>query len=136
MLSDDRLSHSQEMFCQYYSQGLPKLESALKAGYSKKSAPQQASRLLNTDKIKERIEELKKPIIEKFDITRERIAKNILKIAEPSEKDLLFTKKCDILKANELLMKLFGVSEPEKKELKITDMPDYKIVIGGVIESD
>lgn len=136
MMPNDRLSPKMELFCQYYTQDLSPLESALKAGYSQKSAGEQASRMLNNNKVKERIAQLRKPIQDMLNINRERIARNILKIAEPSEKDLPFTSKRDILQANKQLTELFGLAEAEKKELKITDMPDYKIVIGGVIESD
>ena len=136
MMPEDRLSDMQEKFCQNYILGMSQIDCALKAGYSAKTAHSIASTLLNNIKIKKRIAELKIPVSKELNITRERLAKNLLKIAEPEGDDIALTRKSDIIKATELLTKMFGLAEAEKQEVKITDMPDYKIIIDGTIKHD
>lgn len=63
-----KLRPQQEQFCREYLSTMPLngTQAAIRAGYSKKTAESQASRLLSSVKIQERIEELKKKSISKL----------------------------------------------------------------------
>ena len=118
-----KFTAKQERFCQYYINCMNATEAAIKAGYSKKTANRIAAENLSKLDIINRLKELQKPLSDELNITRERIARNILKIAEPVEKvidvenGVFPTKDADVLKANELLAKMFGFNEPEKLDL-------------------
>jgi len=119
----NKLTAKQERFCQEYINCLNGTEAAIKAGYSAKTAKGMAIENLSKHTICERLKVLQKPIADQLNITRERIARNILKIAEPEHKEIdpengiYPTKESDILKANELLAKMFGFNEPDKLDL-------------------
>lgn len=118
-----KLTPKQERFCQEYVNCMNGTEAAIKSGYSAKTAKEMAMENLTKPHISERLKELQKPIADQLNITRERIARNILKIAEPDNKvidpenGIFPTKESDILKANELLAKMFGFNEPDKLDL-------------------
>lgn len=112
----DLINDKQERFCKEYIIDFNATKAAIRAGYSVKTAENQASRLLSFDKIKKYIDNLKKPIEKKLEITRERIANNFLKYAEINP-DGDIVKTSDVLKANEQLSKMFGLYEPEKLNL-------------------
>lgn len=139
------LKEKKERFCIEYSTCFNATESAIKAGYSKKTARSIGQRLLTNVDIQNRLKELQKPIADQLNITRERIARNILKIAEPDNKvidpenGVFPTKESDILKANELLAKMFGFNEPDKIDMtskgeSIKPDAPYQIIISGVIK--
>ena len=139
------LKEKKERFCIEYATCFNATESAIKAGYSKKTARSIGQRLLTNVDIQKRLKELQKPIADKLNITRERIARNILKIAEPDNKHIdiengiLPTRDSDILKANELLAKMFGFNEPDKIDLtskgeSVKPLPPYQIIISGQIK--
>jgi len=120
-------------------------EAAIKAGYSPRIAKETAATNITKHNIINRLKELQKPLADELCITRERIARNILKIAEPDNKTIdpengIFpTKESDILKANELLAKMFGFNEPEKIDMtskgeSIKPDAPYIINISGVIK--
>jgi phage terminase small subunit len=112
----DIINDKQERFCKEYIIDFNAKQAAIRAGYSEKTAENQASRLLSFVKIKKYIDNLKKPIEKKLEITRERIANNFLKYAEINpDGDVI--KTSDVLKANEQLSKMFGLYEPEKLNL-------------------
>lgn len=118
-----KLTARQERFCQEYLNCLNGTESAIKAGYSAKTARQIADENLSKPYIITRLKQLQKPVTEALNITRERIARNILNIAEPAERKpnpengIYPVRDADILKANELLSKMFGFNEPDKIDL-------------------
>jgi phage terminase small subunit len=64
-----QLNHKQERFCQEYLKDQNGTQAATRAGYSEKTANEQASRLLANVNIKARIAELMAPIAEAAGIT-------------------------------------------------------------------
>lgn len=142
-----KLTPKQERFCQEYVNCMNGTEAAIKAGYSAKTAQVIATENLLKPMIINRLKELQKPIADQLNITRERIARNILKIAEPDNKiidpenGIFPTKESDILKANELLAKMFGFNEPDKLDLtskgeSIVRTPRPVIIAGEPVDAE
>ena len=142
-----KLTAKQERFCQEYVNCMNGTESAIKAGYSAKTAQVIATENLLKPMIINRLKELQKPVADQLNITRERIARNILKIAEPDNKiidpenGIFPTKESDILKANELLAKMFGFNEPDKLDLtskgeSIVRTPRPVIIAGEPVDAE
>ena len=82
-----KLSDQREAFCQSYVICHNKTQAAKDAKYSKKTAGSQGQRLLKNVEIQKRIAELEKPIVEKLDITAERVMTELANIAffDPAE---------------------------------------------------
>jgi phage terminase small subunit len=118
MAKGEVLTSKQAKFCEYYARGMSVAEAAIKAGYKESTAAVTGFQNLQKPLVKSKVEELKALVAKSLEITRERIARNILRIAEPDINDP--TKKSDVLKANELLIKLYGLAEAEKKDVNIT----------------
>jgi phage terminase small subunit len=79
-----KLTHLQELFCQYYAVSGNGAESVRMAGYKAQKAPfdaVQASTLLDNPLIKARIEEIRKPLFKKLEITKERTMQEIARLA-------------------------------------------------------
>jgi phage terminase small subunit len=70
-----------EIFCQEYVARFNGTQAAIKAGFSPKTADQQASRLLTKVKIKERVEELKVKREKRLEVTADKVIKEIARIA-------------------------------------------------------
>ena len=86
----ENLTDRQKLFCtEYLSTKFNGTQAAINAGYSAKTADQQASRLLTNVKIIEFVESLKADLGYKLGITRERIAKELAKIAFYDPRKLL-----------------------------------------------
>lgn len=77
----DDLNESQKAFCRHYVYDWNGTRAAIKAGYSKNSAPQQASRLLSNDNIKSYINSIKHNLEELTGISRLKVAKEYAKLA-------------------------------------------------------
>lgn len=82
-LNNDR----HELFCQYYVTEINgklynKTQSAIKAGFSEKTASSQASRLLKNVNIRRRIEEIKKEVLDQLEIDKLYVLKKYKKIVD------------------------------------------------------
>ena len=75
------LNPKQQRFCEEYIIDLNATQAAIRAGYSKKTADSQASRLLTNVKVKEYICVLQQKIQNKTGITAERVLNELAKIA-------------------------------------------------------
>lgn len=75
------LSEKQLIFCKEYMTDFNATRSAIRAGYSEKSAHVQANRMLKNDKVKTYIAKHKAERIEKLDITAENVLKEIANVA-------------------------------------------------------
>lgn len=75
------LAEQQEMFCQEYLIDLNGRQAAIRAGYSAKTAAQQAARLLTNVKVISRIEELKKTRLERININADVVIQHLAAIA-------------------------------------------------------
>lgn len=87
MAKGKKLTHKQELFCEYYIECLNASEAAKKAGYKESSAPVIGHRWLRDDRIKDRIRLSQKRHQTKLDITVEMILKELWNIAnlDPAE---------------------------------------------------
>jgi len=85
-LSNDR----QEMFCRaYLANGLNAKAACIAVGYSIKGAEVQAARLLGSAKVQARIAQLQAPIIEKLEITTERVLNETAMVAFSRATDVM-----------------------------------------------
>jgi len=78
---NDALSDKQERFCQEFVIDLNATQAAIRAGYSKKTAEQQGSRLLSNVKVAEKIDALKLARTQRTEITADFVLREILKLA-------------------------------------------------------
>lgn len=78
-----------ERFCREYAISFNATQSAIKAGYSKKTAKSFGSELLTFPDVKGRLKELIKPKNEKLEITADRIRKEMAALAFSDIRDLL-----------------------------------------------
>lgn len=78
---EDKLTEKQKLFAYYYIQSFNGTQSAIKAGYSSKSAFVEASRQLKNDKVRELIEELKKDFSDNIGLTTQMVVNRHAKIA-------------------------------------------------------
>lgn len=79
----------QENFCLEYIKDFNGTQAAIRAGYSKKTANEQAVRLLANISVQKRISELKARAIQKTDITLKRVLDELGKIAFSNISDFL-----------------------------------------------
>ena len=79
----------QEQFCQEYLKDLNGTKAAERAKYSKKTACEQASRLLANVKIQQRIAELKKKREERTKVTQDRVVKELALLGFSDLKDYI-----------------------------------------------
>ncbi|MGL4675256.1 MAG: terminase small subunit [Wohlfahrtiimonas sp.] len=84
-----KLNDRQEMFCLEFIKDLNATQAAIRAGYSKKTAEQQASRLLTVVKIKTRIDELKSKRNERLQVGADYVLKRLVEIDEMDVLDIL-----------------------------------------------
>ncbi len=75
-----KLSPKQETFSRQYVIDLNGTQAAIRAGYSKRTAKEQATRLLTNVHVRQFIKELRKTLSEKTDITAERVLRELEKI--------------------------------------------------------
>lgn len=81
MKENDKLSKKQLIFCKEYLVCMNATESAIKAGYSQKSAYSQGVRLLKDARIKQYVDKRLMDRAEKLDITPNRILEELGHIA-------------------------------------------------------
>lgn len=84
-----KLNDRQEIFCLEFIKDLNATQAAIRAGYSKKTAEQQASRLLTVVKIKTRIEELQSKRNERLKVDADYVLKRLVEIDEMDVLDIL-----------------------------------------------
>lgn len=76
------LKDKQEIFCQEYMIDLNATQAAIRAGYSKKTASVQGSRLLTNVNVLTRIEELKKERSEKLHLDADWVLRRLMQISD------------------------------------------------------
>lgn len=81
MIKDNDLTEKQLMFCKEYLVSMNSTESAIKAGYSEKTAGSQGSRMLKNVKVRAYIDEYLQERASKLDITANRILEELGHIA-------------------------------------------------------
>lgn len=78
------LNDKQERFCQEYVIDLNATQAAIRAGYSKKTADVQGSRLLANVKVASRVEELKAKVNAKLELTQEWVLEHLKEVVAKS----------------------------------------------------
>lgn len=77
-----KLTDKQELFCQEYLVDLNGLHAAIRAGYSKKTAQEQSSRLLRNVKVQERVSKLQEKRLKKIEVDQDYVLKTIIDTVE------------------------------------------------------
>jgi len=95
--------------------------SAIEAGYSEKGAARAAFRLLKKSRVKEAIDACKARLAAENNYTRERMAKELQDIIRDASMGE-YPNYAAVLKAKEMLCKMFGFFEPEKQEINNYDV--------------
>jgi phage terminase small subunit len=75
-----KLSAKQEQFCREYLVDLNATQAAIRAGYSPKTAQEQASRLLSNVMVAARISELKQERADKVAVTAQDVLKGVIEV--------------------------------------------------------
>ena len=75
------MTDKQERFCREYLIDHNATQAAIRAGFSKKTANEQGSRLLANVNISKRLQQLTAPVFKKLEVTHERITEELAKIA-------------------------------------------------------
>lgn len=108
-----KLTPKQERFCQEYVIDCNATQAAVRAGYSAKTADVSGPRLLGNVRVGARIRELQVEGAKKINITREWITNELIEIQSGAKT----TYPPSSLKALEMLLKMYGLNEPEKIEI-------------------
>lgn len=116
-----KLSDKHEMFCQEYMVNGFNATAAYKKIYqvSDKQAESNGSRLMGNDKIKTRLDELKKETQQYYQITKEELL-NDLKDIKNSNKGV---RDGIAMKAIEIISKMSGFDAPLKQDITISEQP-------------
>ena len=77
----DKLNDKQRIFCEEYLKDFIKTQAAIRAGYSKKTARQMATRLFTNVNIQEYISELIKKRLNRLEISQDNVLKEFARIA-------------------------------------------------------
>jgi len=105
-----KLTAKQARFCEEYLIDFNGYKSAIRAGYAKRSATEQATRMLRKDHIIKYLNKLKAETAKRNNLTIDEIVSRINKISLEGEEDK------DKLKANDMLMKYLGGYNLNKEE--------------------
>ena len=116
-----KLSDKHEMFCQEYMVNGFNATAAYKKIYqvTDKQAESNGSRLMGNDKIKNRLDELKKETQEYYRISKEELL-NDLKDIKNSNKGV---RDGIAMKAIEIISKMSGFDAPLKQDITISEQP-------------
>ncbi len=114
-------SEKQKRFIKEYLIDLNATQAAIRAGYSKKTAQEQSSRLLSNVMIQAAIQVAKKARAKKTGCTAEFVIKGLMKEATSKEKDASATSRVSALNS---LGKHTGIFEKDNKQ-KANEIPDH-----------
>jgi phage terminase small subunit len=107
----DNLTDKQKAFCKEYVMDWNATQAAIRAGYSDNGAGQTAHNLLKNTEIRAYIEHIQQDIQQLIGISKASNALELLKIAMKSD-----ARDADRIKAREVVNKMLGFNEPEKRE--------------------
>jgi phage terminase small subunit len=111
---DNKLTDKQKRFCEEYVKDWNGTRAAKAAGYSEKTAMEQASRLLSNVKVKDYIEEIQSDLKK---LTGDSFTSQVEKLKAFMQDDEISRREW--LDAFKELNKMYGFYAPEKKENKI-----------------
>jgi phage terminase small subunit len=115
--SNTDLNDKQERFCREYVKDLNGTQAAIRAGYSTKTAREQASQLLTKLHIQARVKELQAKVVNKLEITSEMILQEILLLA-----------RCDLSKAYDSsgnLLPIHEIPEDVRRAMSAYEPTEY-----------
>ena len=118
-----KLTKKQEAFCREYVVDFNGRQAAIRAGYSKKTADEQASRLLTNVKVADRVKELTNEQSKRLEITADELTR-FFRMMKDDENQ----KGADRIKAAENLAKRFGYYEEHNKQKQNTISPPTIII--------
>lgn len=108
MITTQELTDRQARFCEEYLIDLNATQAAIRAGYSEKTAREQAAQNLSKLNIQEKIAELKAERSKRTEITQDSVIQELAAVARAEVKGV---RAVDKLKALELLGKKEGTQE-------------------------
>lgn len=118
-----KLITKHEMFCQEYISNNFNATKAYMAVYGVDASQgvSNGARLMAKDNIKARIKELKEELQEKFEIRKEDLLKDLVRIKDDNIEDAPpFS-----MKAIEIINKMMGFDAPVKQNISITEQPFF-----------
>jgi phage terminase small subunit len=118
-----KLTKKQKAFCREYVVDYNGTQAAIRAGYSEKTANEQAAQLLAKLSIQDFVKELQNEQNERLQITADELTKFFRTIKDDPEQ-----KGADRIKAAENLAKRFGYYEEHNKQKRPPSPP--QIIIG------
>lgn len=119
----NKLTNKQERFCLEYVIDSNAKQSAIRAGYSEKSAQMTGSRLMTNDKVKNRVAELQKETASELKIDREWAIKEYMELIQDCKQNGLYGDGSVKDRGNwnrslAQISTLLGFNEPEKQEIE------------------
>jgi phage terminase small subunit len=130
---ETKLRKKQETFCREFMVDLNGKQAAIRAGYSPKTADQQASRLLSNVKVKMEIERLSNQRDERVQLQADDVVRELMSIAFAELKERGVIKPGDKLKALELLGKHQKLFTEKVQHTGLDDKP-IEIITGEMSE--
>lgn len=124
------LSARQEAFCREYLIDFNGTQAAVRAGYAKSGAHVTASRLLSNTKVVEYLKKIQQPILDKFEITQERILQEVASLAFSNIMDFVSVDD----KTGQAYVDISKCTRQQAAALEayeITEMPPVTLVEGG-----
>jgi len=128
-MADKKLTEQQKVFCHEYILNWNKADAARKAGYSENSAKEQGYRLLTYAHIQDYLKEIQDDLQKIACISRLQVLLKLQEIMEDSNYEDVTVK--DKIKAIEVINKMLGYNEAEKKDVTSGGKPIEGI---GLIE--
>lgn len=123
------LSDKQEAFCRAYILDFNATQAAITAGYAKAGAHVQGSRLLSNVKVQKFLAELQKPVLQKFEITQERIMQEVASLAFSNVMDFITID--DAGRPYVDLKKCTREQAAALAEVELTELPPTTMVVDG-----
>lgn len=122
------MTNKQEKFCQEYMIDLNATQAAIRAGYSPKTAREQAARLLSKVNIQGRIEQLQAEQSRRTGISADRVLRELAKVAFANAGDIIDADATlkedaspdDLAAVQSVRVKVFGQDGVER-EIKLAD---------------
>lgn len=137
------LTDKQERFCQEYVIDLNGTQAAIRAGYSEKTANEQAARLLAKVSIKAKINQLQNSVADRLNINLEWVMTRFKEISDRSIQaepvrdkngnptgEYVFDSS-GANKATEMLGKMIGAFETDNKQKQVV-LPTPSIIVNGI----
>lgn len=128
-MATPELTDKQQIFCKEYIVDLNAKQACIRAGYSEKTAEQQASRLLSKVKVRNEVDRLKAERENRVKLTADKVLKDIERVRKKAEETDQFNVS---LKASELQGKHLAMFTERQRLEGEVQMPVIKVNLGDV----